>query len=89
MESALRSADYKGIARAKVQNMALVLSRNAINEGHDVTILQKRNAKKIAQLLKSQPLKDKIGAGAFSTRLKMNIYNQKWEDFISETVFTW
>jgi len=71
MESARRSADYKCIAFAKVKKMALLLSRHAIHEGHNITAWQKRNAKKIAQTLNSQPLQDKIGAGKFSIPLQI------------------
>jgi hypothetical protein len=78
IEAARRSADYKGIPFADVEAKAKFLSQAATRWNDvDVTLWQKRIAKKIAKLIRSKPLENKIGTSKFSTPISLMEVLQK------------
>jgi hypothetical protein len=70
MESARRSAESKRISIADIEKRAEDLYPFTRLHGLNVTMWQKREARKIADLIGTEKLKTKIGAKKFSTILK-------------------
>jgi hypothetical protein len=71
MEAARRSADYKKIPFDGIEKSAIKYHAMSMEQGIRVTIRLKRGAKKIAAMLKSKSLRNRISAKKFSTPLAL------------------
>ena len=71
MEAARRSANYNKIPFERIERRTRVLHAVSKPQGIEATISLKHSARKIAKMLKSQSLRNRIGAKEFSTRLTL------------------